>query len=54
MSRWSSLAASLVLIAGCAGPASKPPDAADAPAAAAPVLPPSGVMLANFDRNVRP
>ena len=54
MSRWSSLAASFVLIAGCAGPASKPPDAADAPAAAAPVLPPSGVMLANLDRNVRP
>jgi putative endopeptidase len=56
MSRWSSLAASCVLIAGCAGPASKPPDAADVPAAAtpAPVLPPSGVMLANFDRNVRP
>ena len=54
MSRWSSLAASFVLIAGCAGPASKPPDAAAAPAAAAPVLPPSGVMLANFDRNVRP
>ena len=54
MSRWSSLAASFVLIAGCAGPASKPPDAADVPAAPAPVLPPSGVILANFDRNVRP
>ena len=54
MTRWSSLAASFVLIAGCAGPASKPPDAADVPAAAAPVLPPSGVMLANFDGNVRP
>jgi predicted metalloendopeptidase len=55
MTRWSSLAASLVLIAGCAGPASKPPPAApEAEPAPAAVLPPSGLMLANFDRSVRP
>ena len=55
MTRWSSFAASLVLIAGCAGPASKPPPAApEAEPAPAAVLPPSGLMLANFDRSVRP
>jgi predicted metalloendopeptidase len=56
MTRWSSLAAILFLSAGCAGPASKPPATAEAPptAAPAPVLPPSGLVLANFDRSVRP
>src|SRR6187549_1202281 len=58
MTRWSSLAASLALIAGCAAPGTKtPPAVPGAPpeaAAPAPVLPPSGLLLANFDRNVRP
>src|SRR4029453_3735366 len=58
MTRWSSLAASLALIAGCAAPGTKtPPTVPGAPpeaAAPAPVLPPSGLLLANFDRNVRP
>ena len=57
MTRWSSLAASLALIAGCAAPGTKPPAVAEAPpeaAAPAPVLPPSGLLLANFDRSVRP
>ena len=56
MTRWPSLAAALVLIAACAGPASKPPPAsAEAPPAAtpAPALP-SGLLLSNFDRSVRP
>ena len=56
MTRWSSLAAASVLIAGCAAPASKPPPApAEAPPAAAPApAQPSGLLLPNFDRNVRP
>ena len=57
MTRWSSLAASLALIAGCAAPGTKTPAVAEAPpeaAAPAPVLAPSGLLLANFDRNVRP
>jgi predicted metalloendopeptidase len=56
MTRWPSLAAALVLIAGCAGPASKPPPAsAEAPPAAAPAPAlPSGLLLSNFDRSVRP
>ncbi len=58
MTRWTSLAASLIFIAGCAGTGGSPSDtpAAAAPvvAPAPPVLPPSGLDLANFDRNVRP
>ncbi len=56
MKRWKSLAASLFLIAGCAGTGGSPTDtpAAAPPAVAPPVLPPSGLNLANFDRNVRP
>jgi putative endopeptidase len=57
MTRWSSLAASLALIAGCAGSGSKPPavetEAPPQAAAPAPALP-SGLVLANFDRSVRP
>ena len=58
MTRWTSLAASLLLIAGCTGTGGSPSDtaAAAAPvvAPAPPLLPPSGLELANFDRNVRP
>jgi len=56
MTRWSSLAAAFVLIVGCAGPASKsPPAPAEAPPAPAPAPAlPSGLLLSNFDRSVRP
>jgi predicted metalloendopeptidase len=53
--RWSSLVASLVLIAGCAGSGRPPPAAPAEPAALLPPPPPpSGLLLANFDRAVQP
>jgi putative endopeptidase len=56
MKGWCSLAASAFVLAGCAGSGAPPNSAvvATAPAAPAPVLPPSGLALANIDRSVRP
>jgi putative endopeptidase len=56
MKGWFCLAASTFVLAGCAG-SGAPPDAAPAappPPAAAAALPPSGLVLGNFDRSVRP
>ena len=58
MIRWSLPATCLLTLAACASApseASAPaPVAAAAPAAAAPAVRPSGLMLQNFDRSVRP
>jgi predicted metalloendopeptidase len=46
--------ACLLTLAACASAPKPPEPAAAAPAAATPAAPPSGVLLANFDRSVRP
>ena len=56
MKRWSLALACVATLAACSGAPPQPEPAAAAAPAAAPVaaLPPSGVMLANFDQSVRP